>query len=319
MRCMPAHGQRRMMSRRATPSGATHSRAMAAAAAVPTDDAAAAPAASSAEEKTLVIVMRHSERQDDGSCEEGDNDYLSAVGGVNPDIAITKRGILLAEAAAKTAKAHAHAHGAAVRRVWSSPYLRCIQTAIIAAQNLGIDSVQVDERLREFHFRGDTSVGEITDLRSPEDGGDCVWRTRLPSHVDWSRFDEQTEVGDVGIGRVVSTSSTQRFVDRVRAAFDAAAVLPGCTLCVSHGYANEMAAEVSGSSDLVYEAPYTCMSVLEAHDEKWTLHVPNDFAHLSGVAKAGRGNPATYGLPDTMRYWSDAEGARGKGPQTTSA
>lgn len=71
-----------------------------------------------------VYIMRHSERQDDGLCEEGAFSHLRETGGHNTDIPLTKRGIVLAERAADRLLRDFSERGLTLRKVVSSPYLR---------------------------------------------------------------------------------------------------------------------------------------------------------------------------------------------------
>lgn len=71
-----------------------------------------------------VYIMRHSERQDDGFCEEGSFSHLRETGGHNADIPLTKRGIILAERAAERLLRDSSDRGCTVGKVVSSPYLR---------------------------------------------------------------------------------------------------------------------------------------------------------------------------------------------------
>lgn len=59
---------------------------------------------------------------------------------------------------------------------------------------VGVDTVVVDARLREFHSPGDQTVPEQEDVLPRSAGGTCAWRERLPAAVDWTHFDKQTEL-----------------------------------------------------------------------------------------------------------------------------
>ncbi|KAA0172690.1 hypothetical protein FNF27_05790 [Cafeteria roenbergensis] len=269
-----------------------------------------------------VYIMRHSERQDDGFCEEGSFAHLRETGGHNTDIPITRRGIVLAERAAARLLRECSERGCTIEVVVSSPYLRCIQTSLVVAKLLGKDAVVVDARLREFHSPGDQTVPEKEDVLPRSAGGTCEWRERLPAAVDWTRFDRQTEA-----------TSSRGFFRTVRSLAECSghaleAITESCgppgsaALLVTHAEIlyNLESTVHGGEDDDALDPEYTCISCVQrAAGGGWDIHFSADSEHIDEVPEAARGSPESYGFPADMRPWPAGSGPRGGSTTCSSA
>lgn len=87
-------------------------------------------------------------------------------------------------------------------------------------------------------------------------------------------------------------------------------------MCVSHGYSLQLAPVIAGGEDDVYDAPYTCFSLLQRRTtdtgQQWKLLVSVEADHIKDIPASARGDPVTdYGLSPSLRPWG-AAGPRGK-------
>lgn len=113
------------------------------------EETSSSPAAEPSRAYARLFFARHAERKGFARLARWDMEYNNeAIAAKEPhwDDALTSEGIRQAQALAKCLPE------GAVRRVISSPWRRCVQTAAVVAHELGIDALELDASLGEFEY-----------------------------------------------------------------------------------------------------------------------------------------------------------------------
>lgn len=187
-----------------------------------------------------VVVMRHAMRMDDV-----DNAWKENCNLPGYDPPATRL-----EEAANAARELRAIYNVEIKRIVSSPFLRCIQTAAACAKELNIREIEIDHRFSEVfsHRKVGMAVPKLLDPAEAQSYIDPSISLRLGGNSRFPHFPED------------ETAAHHRYIDALSTGMSFEG---GNVLVVTHGDAVASFVAVAGkiARDDIYDTAYCCFAI----------------------------------------------------------